>query len=679
MKKFFVLILFLLPISMVNGGNPNLFFSKSDIPTLKARSESAEFRDGWKAYVARANDLCDPDSKSYADPDSVTKGFEDLNLQDPDDRPAFYGWRLQDQMQNLGLVYYMTGEQKYCEHGIKLFMSYVREFPAEKLVKSKYAGTIGNMMRGFATGYDMFGEFLTDQERDIVLEASKLLVEDFLTTAEKFSTLWRPYHNYSGVCGGDAGALAIKLQDMDKELSDEYTARVLYIIKDWLWKGFDEQGAYFEGIDYGTYGLENVFVFADGLKRCGGENLFEHPTLKKLVNWYVMSVLPGEKNTDARNDSSYDNPGAILLKLASEHRNGLGMWLYAPEGGDKEFFLRLVWSSNIKPVSPPEANIPLAEHFKGRGLCIWRTGWDTNDVMCSIESGQFYPITHNQADKGHFALYGFGYRWACDPGYGCNRDPEGRCQTVAHNCILVDGKGQSVAGAGLGNNGKILAYINNDVYGYALADNTEAYRQNIELGEDRIFHYGGEIVFNMDIDHAYRHILFIRKSAQNPAYTVVLDDIAKDKAEHEYCWQMLSWPNLKINVSDPNMVVVSPKDAEDASNAKMFVFLNSAASISVKEEDYKVTPDDNRRPKEYPRLRAYSKAVNPYFVAILIPTDGSFGRPDVTFDNVSSEKTAINVKWSERIDKIVWNKKTKDMPELSVSSNGKAESLQGKK
>ena len=569
-------------------------------------------------------------------------------------------------MQNLGLAYYLTGEPKYREHGKALFLSYVREFPAQRLVKSKYAGTIGNMMRGFATGYDMFGDFLTDQQRAEVFQASKLLVEHFLATAEQYNTLWKPYHNYSGVCGGDAGALAITLQDMDRGLSRAYAARVVYIVKDWLWKGFDEQGAYFEGIDYATYGLENVFIFADALRRSGGENLFEHPTLKKLVNWYAMSVLPGERNTDARNDSSYDNPGAILLKLASEHKNGVALWLYAPEGGDKEFFLRLVWASAIKPLSPPEAGMPLAEHFKGRGLCTWRTGWEQNDVMFSIESGQFYAITHNQADKGHFALYGFGYRWACDAGFGCNQAPGGRCQTVAHNCVLVDGKGQSISGAGLGNNGKVLVYDNNPAYGYALADNAEAYRQNVDLREEeRIFHYGGKPVHNMDLNHAYRHTLFVRNTEQIPAYAIVFDDIAKDAAEHEYCWQMLSWPNLKIELADPHMAVISPSDAKTPNTPKMFVFIDSASPLSVRQEDYRVTPDDHRKPAAYPRLRAYAKAANPYFAAVLIPTDGAIHAPKVTFDKAPGE-TAVRIEWPKRTDTIIWKREGKLRPQLEM-------------
>jgi hypothetical protein len=328
----------------------------------------------------------------------------------------------------------------------------------------------------------------------------------------------------------------------------------------------------------------------------------------------------------------------------------------------------MVWSNDIKPVSPSEAGMPLAEHFRGRGLCVWRTGWDKDDVMLSIESGQYYPVTHNQADKGHFAIYGFGYRWACDPAYGCNRDPQGRCQTVAHSCILIDGHGQSLSGAGVGNNGKILNYDNNEIYGYAFADNTEAYQQNIIFSEKkRIFHYGGEPAHHMDLDHAYRHIFFIRPTDKNPAYVVIFDDIAKDKTEHDYCWQMLSWPDLGIDLTDSGRVTISPKKATANETAKMFVYLDSDSSVTLKQEDYTVEPDDNRKPRTYTRLRAYSKAVNPYFAAVLVPTDGSVSAPKVKFEKSKNENT-IQIEWPQKTDTIIWNKQdSKAKPQVLVA------------
>lgn len=179
--------------------------------------------------------------------------------------------------------------------------------------------------------------------------------------------------------------------------------------------------------------------------------------MRKLTHYIAMSRLPGDSATDARNDTGYTIPGNMMLQVAKQYNSGLANWLYLP-GNDMDMYLRLIWYNDIPPVAAGDAGEPLAEHFEGRGLCVWRTGWDRSDVMFSVESGPYYIVTHDQADKGHFTLYGFGQRWACDAGYGNNRDPLGRCQTVAHNCILVDGNGQGLSGASFGTNGKIVKY-----------------------------------------------------------------------------------------------------------------------------------------------------------------------------------------------------------------------------
>jgi hypothetical protein len=144
--------------------------------------------------------------------------------------------------------------------------------------------------------------------------------------------------------------------------------------------------------------------------------------------------------------------------------------------------------------------------------------------MFSTEAGPFYPITHNQADKGHFTLYGLGHRWAIDSGYGNNRRPGGRDQTVAHNCVLIDDEGQALSGAGAGTNGRIVKYDNNQHYGYALCDAAQAYNTNSK-GQP-----------GATVRHALRHSLFVRPSANAPAYAVVLDDIEKDDVKHEFAW-----------------------------------------------------------------------------------------------------------------------------------------------
>ena len=87
-------------------------------------------------------------------------------------------------------------------------------------------------------------------------------------------------------------------------------------IERWLEAGFDKEGAYVEGVSYSGYGLSNSVLFADALRRNGKGDLFRHPTFGKLPEFYALSLLPGERVYDARNDSNYAGMNGLLLKLA---------------------------------------------------------------------------------------------------------------------------------------------------------------------------------------------------------------------------------------------------------------------------------------------------------------------------------------------------------------------------
>ncbi|MBM4050536.1 MAG: hypothetical protein FJ279_36030, partial [Planctomycetes bacterium] len=253
-------------------------------------------------------------------------------------------------------------------------------------------------------------------------------------------------------------------------------------------------------------------------------SLFESPRLRRVPEFYAQSLLPGQPLFDARNDSNYAGlSDPVMLRLASALPSGLAKWLWDFAGsGDSP--MSIVWANDVRPMPPADAGLPLARHFVGRGLAVFRTGWDTCDVMLSVEAGPYYKVTHNQADKGHFALYGHGCAWAIDSGYGNTLEPEGRAQTVAHNCILVDGKGQTLSGCGLGTDGKLLAFENTERVGYALADSADAYNRNSKGTP------------GVGVQRALRHILFVRPRARAPAYAVVLDDMRKDDAPHDYTW-----------------------------------------------------------------------------------------------------------------------------------------------
>ncbi|NSW54911.1 MAG: heparinase II/III family protein [Armatimonadetes bacterium] len=538
-----ILTLILLPLTCISvSAQPSLWFTKADLASLRARVESDPHRDRWNAILSQARGYCTPGG-SFADPESIDKDAGDPKR--PQVLGHYFGRKLTDWTESIGFAYQLTGDEALGRHGAAIMEAACRLIPVTHPgVAQSFAGARGDIAHGLAVGYDWLGEALSPEQKALWADTAAGYVENILAEAHKDGTWWVPHHNFVGVAVGAAGCLALQLRAYRPEQAQGWVDDCAELISRWLDQGFDDQGAYFEGTLYAVYGLSNATLFADALLRSGGPDLFPHPKLKRVSHYLAMSLLPGERVFDARNDANYAGlSDPVILRLAGAHDDGLARWLWEYCGGGNSPFA-VIWDNEVEPLTPAQAGEPPAEHFLGRGLCVFRTGWDKDDVMFAIEAGPYYKVTHNQADKGHITLYGLGERWAIDSGYGNNRQPGGRDQTVAHNCVLIDGEGQAISGAGAGTNGKIVAYSNSAEFGYALADATEAYNRN---------NHGQP---GATVEHALRHALFIRPGHGAPAYSVVFDDIVKDDAAHEFTWLLHSGPNIDVKLRESGALLV---------------------------------------------------------------------------------------------------------------------------
>ncbi len=528
---------------------PTLFFDRANIPAIRERVKSPEYADVWAQILRRAREYGDPNSAAYADPaNPYPRPPKSRHMKRSRyDKVLVHriGRDLTKWMETLGFAYQIAGQPELGRHGAALLVATTRKYPATRPVIARgFAGGRGDIMRGLAMGYDLLGDVLTPEQRRAVAAVAAGYIDQFCREAEDPEVWWYRVHNYNGVNGGAAGCLALALRNVYPDRSREWIGRCIEVVSRWLSAGFDADGAYFEGILYSGYGLSNTVLFADALRRHGGPDLFAHPTFRKVPIYYAMSLLPGERVYDARNDSNYGGLGIPVLKLAEVLDSGLCRWLWDRTGSDGTF-LRIVWHNTVAPLDPATAGVPPAMHFRGRGLCVWRTGWDRTDVMFSIEAGSYHPITHNQADKGHFTLYGLGHRWATDPGYANEHGVRGRGQTVGHSCVLVDGKGQARSGAGWGTDGAIVSYRNTERFGYALADCTPAYNTN------------NRGIAGAVVKHARRHAMFVYPFRNAPAYAVLFDDIRKDGKPHDYTWQMMFAKGMDVRATG-NTAVFSP-------------------------------------------------------------------------------------------------------------------------
>ena len=613
-------------------GEPELFFGYEDIPAIRERIKTPEYAYVWEKDIEVANNYLDPDSKAYLDVDKFIEQWH---------RSGWYDRMIHSRVEILGFASLITGETKYAEVAVDLLekAAIKQDVSAEQMVPH----------RAYAMGLDWCGDYMSEQQKKLITDAAANFARHKSRIVFSEDTWWYPYHNWIGVDIGAAGLIALKLRNEYPDESQIWIARCNEALKAWFRNAFDRNGGQVEGTQYYAFGFTNALRYGIALKRITGEDIFADSGINNLPNFLAMSLIPGEGEFDARNDAHYGGVGYVVATMYNEvFGSSLMAWLREnacdnkfsrdytyPRGTPGYVPQRLVWSKDVKPLSPEQLGIKKGQFFPQRGLAIWRTGWEKEDIMFSMEAGPYYAVTHNQADKGHFTLYGLGYRWAPDPGYGNNREPQGRSQTDGHNCILINGKGQMLSGAALGTNGNMVRWYDHKSYGYCLTDSTEAYNKTIAVASHESSQWwkdvgdGDKNSLERDLaKHVYRHSLFVKKSGQRPAYVVMFDDVTSFEDKTDYTWQMITWPNIEFSTQE-NMITLRPVEAK-ADSPRLELYVDTVAGKTIAVDIYE--PGDNRKPVSYPRLRVNASEIdNPKFISILLPLESDVVSPDVQF------------------------------------------------
>ncbi|MFQ5809852.1 MAG: heparinase II/III family protein, partial [Armatimonadota bacterium] len=357
-------------------------------------------------------------------------------------------------------------------------------------------------------------------------------------------------NNWQAVAAGGLGmaALALLGESADAEMwLEEAIAQVKMLLDG----GFDSEGAYFESPMYHKYAMNYMTPFATALLREGRENLFEcrdgvlHKTC--LYNLYMME--PTRDHFAAFNDGrrlagrppeALHPAGGYFARLASQYRDGLVQWLFHTMYGPGRKFPvwnfqhghpdSIIWYDDTLPVENPDTSprLALARHWPEHGRVALRTGWtDPNAILFAMECGEYG--SHGHADQGTFVLTAYGEHLVDDTGYG-----GWEATSEAHSVVLIDGEGQRKGGM----LGAIRDFLHTPAMDYFEADSTAAYSP---------------------AQRVQRHVLFMR-----PSYFVIVDDVRKDDAPHDYQWLLHSTVQLsttQIQVRKPDEIALQAERA----------------------------------------------------------------------------------------------------------------------
>ena len=400
------------------------------------------------------------------------------------------------------LAYKITGDRRYLA-GARRWMLALAAWDPRGITSHglKLAdGTIGNdeasmpMLERMSMAWDWIGADLTADERARVLAAVKERGNQVLRKLEQDDFLSHPYNNHSGrvlAFLGEAGLSFLgDLPDAAPWL--DYVLRA-FLTSYPSWGG--DQGGWSQGLSYWAFYVYSQTNFAEALDQVAGINLFRRPFYRN-TGYFPVYFHPPYAPLGGFGDGGYHPPneleGLLTDFLATTFRDPVLKWQAQQvlRSGEKnrtrwrEWFMedvistwRAIDQNGVSEQRPDRIDgsryLPDIEWVAMHSAL----GDAKNDVWALFKSSRFGSYSHSHADQNTFQLNAYGRALAVDsgyyPSYGTPHDNLWTRQTVAHNGILVNGRGQPPHTWEAG--GRIEAYERSGVFTVVRGEAGSAY------------------------------------------------------------------------------------------------------------------------------------------------------------------------------------------------------------
>lgn len=234
-------------------------------------------------------------------------------------------------------------------------------------------------------------------------------------------------------------------------------------------------GDYAEGISYAQYGGDSLLTALLVLSRAGIDAF--PPGLVNLPSWmrhqFIADIPFGAANfNDAKIRTAF--PAPLLAHLASREKSPK-IQAYAIEAIELQpgtpGHLTLLGFNPTLPAAP--APLEHAVFYQHTGAVFWRTSQTRDGLFFAMKSGA-YGGAHQHQDRNSIFLSAYGEHLIVDTGDSRYANPPASPhfgETRAHNCVLVDGRGQ------IGSNdnptrGRIVEHRDEVAFATAIADAT---------------------------------------------------------------------------------------------------------------------------------------------------------------------------------------------------------------
>lgn len=464
----------------------NMYFSEEDIKRIK-ENNSPDFVAMLKKVLKKTEEalLTEVLTEDKVSCENGRSGNQHENYYDAS-KP------FQENMLFLGFGYYYFNDKRYFEKARELLLTYAEYKKWHgKGWRGRSELNTAHFCCGMALGCDLFSHLLTKEEKAKITKATTALgilptVEDWLLPGKKIHALDTMGHNWWIYCVSFAGLAAAILSDVDENLT-KYAQLCADGAKEWFsYPGNPinikpeniANGGYYESWTYYDFALSAYSFFRRSFKYKYNRYPFDDMDIfKKAAVFFANVTIPSSKRNCmvVFGDATHNNTATSLLYL-------LGDGLDSPEARwhiknttnrDAELVDILFYSDIYEKEAYPPKNTSAA--YDSIGWAVLRDSFEKDSPALAIKCGDTW--NHAHADAGHFSFYNSGYELAYDSGscdYGLEKYVTYYWQSVAHNVLLFNGKGQ-YEGDGFDHvrmRGQLYNFTEQDGFKYIVADAT---------------------------------------------------------------------------------------------------------------------------------------------------------------------------------------------------------------
>lgn len=515
-----------------------------------------------------------------------------------------------ERLKSLALVYAVTGDERYGRRAIELLLA-VSNWPQWYDPQNGYLSLdIGNMSVAVAWAYDLCHDLMTDEER--ARAASAIQRNALVPLYQKLSggvgntNGWALWTTAMGLCAiatlGEVEGSATCARLAEHAMLDYFDQRATR---------HRTEG---QGYDAWAYGL--LIFLADSLRRNFEVDHLGHPFLP-VIPRFAVGFLANDRVhqawfADAGGSVAYVPWHFPLTLLGTWTGNGLAGWYLqetATFGSPSYDHFKLVAADLERiPIEPPDPEHPDMV-FPRAGWASLRSGWEQPGTMIALQCSSAAQ-GHSHMDQNNVLIYRHGQELAMDCGYasalgGTLR--EFARGAVGHNCILVDGKGQSHK------RGNVPFFASSREIGYVMGDATAAYDTTL-------------------LTRAHRHLVYLK-----PDLLLMVDDLRAAGGARRFSW--LLHPHSWISTAAPEATVTldgrALTDGDSGPNG-LIELTKADVQMAVRHlvPEMEVTYHTHLGAEKY---NPYIESITPPVEAIVLPTLLQFG-PDRA-ENIETDRS----------------------------------------